>query len=155
MTEQPSIDWREVQRLFTETMTPAAAICQQHGIGRTALRLRAQREAWARPGPVRRGPAPKATAVVPEAPTAPAVACETAAEYLQAVVSGRVQPDPLRIVAAKALLPYESPRKRQPLVAAAGPKAQAKRDARDDEAEARQAWAARAAEVRRKLALKE
>lgn len=54
MTEQPSIDWREVQRLYTATMTPAAAICQQQGIVRTALRLRAQREAWARPGPVKK-----------------------------------------------------------------------------------------------------
>jgi hypothetical protein len=53
-------------------------------------------------------------------PASPAVQqefYETAESYLRAVVSGREVPDPARIAAARAVLPFEARRQRQPLKA--------------------------------------
>jgi len=51
-----------------------------------------------------------------------------AESYLAAVVEGREIPDPARIAAAKAILPYQKRRQRVPLAAARPPKAQERSD---------------------------
>jgi hypothetical protein len=49
---------------------------------------------------------------------------EGAEDYLLAVVKGLVPPDPVRIAAAKALMPFTKRRQRVPLAAVRTPKAQ-------------------------------
>ncbi len=64
-------------------------------------------------------------AALAERQPAPAMTFETAQDYLQAVVAGRVPPDPVRVAAARALLAYERPRTRRPLPAERTPKQEA------------------------------
>ena len=71
--------------------------------------------------------------------------------YLHAVATGAAVPDPVRVAAARALLPYTRARERAPL----GSKTPRQLDARaglDAEAELLEAWADKARRVRAKLA---
>lgn len=55
-------DWIEVELAYCCSDEPEAQIARRLNIGRTALRGRAAREGWERPGPVSRGPLPKKSA---------------------------------------------------------------------------------------------
>jgi hypothetical protein len=79
---------------------------------------------------------------------------EDAIAYLDAVVSGAEQPDAVRVAAAKALLPFQSPRKRAP-VASAPPRQLQQAAQLDAESAAREAWRAKSAEIRARLGRKE
>lgn len=70
--------------------------------------------------------------------------------YLAAVVRGDEPPDGLRIAAAKAVLPYQEPRKRAPVASPPPIKLRAAGERSADRAEAED-FARRAAEVRRKF----
>lgn len=74
----------------------------------------------------------------------------TAADYLAAVVSGAEEPNATRVAAARAMLPYERPRQRAPVRAAALPKDLAVIEEAAQEGERQASFHARAAEIRRK-----
>lgn len=73
--------------------------------------------------------------------------------YLRAVALGQEPADGLRIAAAKAALPYESPRRRAP-VTSASPKQQRQAADAGEEADARAEWKLRAAAIRAKRSAK-
>jgi hypothetical protein len=77
-----------------------------------------------------------------------------AVDYLAAVVSGAEQPDAVRVAAAKALLPFQSPRQRAPVASPPPRQLQHKSQLSNEEA-AREAWKAKSAEVRARLGRKE
>ena len=86
-----------------------------------------------------------------QASTAAAPEFADAERYLRAVVQGLTPPDPVRVGAARALLPFERARQRAPLK---GPTLRAldRRDAQASEQELLDAWAKKAATVRDRLA---
>jgi hypothetical protein len=73
-----------------------------------------------------------------------------ALSYLEAVVRGDEPADGLRIAAAKAVLPFQAPKKRAP-VASPPPEKLRSATTRAAERTEREAFHARAAEVRRKF----
>lgn len=73
-----------------------------------------------------------------------------AEDYLLAVVRGKETPDPVRVGAARALLPYLTPRKRAPKKSATPREMQAQ-DATATEAALLEQWAERAQRVRARL----
>lgn len=73
---------------------------------------------------------------------------DTAEAYLAAVAQGIESPDPARISAAKALLPYQNSRTRAPLAAASKPKALQAAKRADDQSSAQEQWRQKAAEIR-------
>ena len=75
---------------------------------------------------------------------------QDAESYLRAVVTGTVAPDPVRVGAARALLPFEKARQRAPIKSAT-PKQLARQDERNEEQALLDAWAERAAAVRARL----
>ncbi len=75
---------------------------------------------------------------------------EGAEDYLLAVVKGLVPPDPVRVGAARALLPYMAPRKRA-TARSATPKQMQASAAHSEDRDARAAWAAKSAAVRARL----
>lgn len=83
----------------------------------------------------------------PAATTTPPAEFRDAESYLEAVVLGTTPPDPVRVAAARALIQYQTAKKRAP-VASPPPKQLAQRADLSDESAARQAWAEKAAEVR-------
>ena len=89
-----------------------------------------------------------ATARSADAPTPPRYG--DALAYLEAVVRGDEPADGLRIAAAKAVLPFQEPKKRAP-VASPPPRALAAAAERSADRSDREAFHARAAEVRRKF----
>lgn len=97
----------------------------------------------ARPGAGRK---PK---VKTEAPAA-ATRYDDALAYLAAVVRGDEPPDGLRIAAAKAVLPFQEPRKRAPVESPAPTKIRAASQRTAERVE-QDDFARRAAEVRRKF----
>lgn len=74
-----------------------------------------------------------------------------AESYLLAVVQGTAPPDPVRVGAARALLPYLNPRRRAP-VKSATPAQMNASSALAGEGELLDAWAVKAAAVRARLA---
>lgn len=70
--------------------------------------------------------------------------------YLLAVVTGATPPDPIRVAAARALLPFLKARQRAP-VKAATPKQQGRKDTLTDEQIQRDDWAAKSAAVRARM----
>lgn len=75
----------------------------------------------------------------------------SAVDYLAAVVAGDELPDPARVAAAKALLPFQSPRQRAPL------RSKPPRQLQDSEkiaaeAAARDEWTQKAAAIRARRA---
>lgn len=87
----------------------------------------------ARPGAGR----PKKTSAKP--PTGAASRYESALAYLQAVALGREAPDGLRIAAAKAVLPYEAP-KRRATVESPPPRSLRKKEQAQAESSETAAW---------------
>lgn len=75
---------------------------------------------------------------------------ESAEAYLQAVVRGLAVPDPVRVGAARALLPFERARQRAPIKAAT-PQQMDARDKLVGEKELLDQWAEKAAQVRARL----
>lgn len=75
---------------------------------------------------------------------------EGAEDYLLAVVQGKAPPDPVRVGAARALLPYMAPRKRA-TARSATPKQMQASAAHSEDRDARAAWAAKSAAVRARL----
>ena len=90
-------------------------------------------------------------AAKPSQPEAAATQYSSAAEYLDAVARGLEPPDPARIAAAKALLPYEKPKTRVPLAAEGTPRSMQR--AADTETENNRVidWEKRSAEIRNKF----
>lgn len=86
----------------------------------------------------------------PPATSAPPAEFQDAESYLQAVVLGTTPPDPVRVSAARALIQYQTAKKRAP-VASPPPKQLAQREEITDETAARDAWARKSAEVRARL----
>jgi hypothetical protein len=80
-------------------------------------------------------------------PSGEPVHFDSAQAYLTAVVCGTVTPDPVRVSAARALLPFERPRARVPM---AGDKPRQLRETAASDAEAAQleAWAHKVEGVR-------
>lgn len=68
-------------------------------------------------------------------------------DYLSAVVSGDEAPDPVRVAAAKALLPFQSARQRVPL-RSSPPRQLQEKEKIAAEAAAREEWCQRANEIR-------
>ena len=77
-------------------------------------------------GKAARASAPAATSG--SAPEAAQTIYEDAEAYLGAVVRGEIAPDPLRIAAAKAILPFQKRKQRAPLAATRTAKRQAVAD---------------------------
>ena len=75
----------------------------------------------------------------------------SAQAYLQAVVEGRTPPDPVRVGAARALLPYTQPRERAPLQSATPRRLAARAEAAGESA-AKAEWKEKSAAIRAKLA---
>lgn len=75
---------------------------------------------------------------------------EDALDFLAAVVAGTEPPDPVRVAAAKALLPFQAPRKRAPVASAPPRQLQHAAKIGAEEA-AREAWRKKSAEVRARL----
>lgn len=75
---------------------------------------------------------------------------EDAQSYLRAVVKGTTPADPVRVGAARALLPFERARQRAP-VKGPTPQQLDRRDAQSAEQELLEAWAQKAATVRDRL----
>lgn len=73
----------------------------------------------------------------------------SALEYLRAVALGSVEPDALRITAAKAILPFEHPKTRGP-VDSPPPSVLARREHEAAEAAEREAWARKAEAIRKR-----
>lgn len=126
-TEEPN--WSEAKRLYCETAQPVSSIARDLNIGRGALRGLASREGWERPEPK----------VRPIAPTGGTYA--DAESYLAAVVSGIEPPDPLRVAAARALLPYQKRAERRPLPPKRTAAEQVRQDALAETSSANSEWA--------------
>lgn len=97
---------------------------------------------------------PEIQAAIAEARRARAAdgpAFESAESYLSAVVAGREPADPVRVGAARALLPFERARQRAPVKGLA-PRELDARDAKAAEKEMLDAWAEKAKRVRERLA---
>lgn len=86
------------------------------------------------------------------AATTPTVVYESAQAYLDAVVAGIEPADPIRVAAAKALLPYETPRSRAPLSAVGKPKQIQALQRHQDEASEKSDWRVKAEEIAARLA---
>jgi hypothetical protein len=86
----------------------------------------------------------------PAAPASPPTFAD-AEDYLSAVVCGTATPDPVRVSAARALMSYTVPRKRQPMRPEKTPRQQASSDALASEQEQQEAWRAKVVEIRSKL----
>lgn len=126
--------WPEIERAYRETNEPVSSIARRAGIGRGALRGRAAREGWQRSEPVRRGPMPKSP------PVASPATYSSAEEYLLAVVCGTEPPDPVRVGAARALLPFQEQPKRRALPAKRTAAEQARHEVLEEAADANDAW---------------
>ena len=73
--------------------------------------------------------------------------------YLRAVVQGTTAPDPVRVGAARALLPFETAKTRAPLQSPT-PRTLVRRETQTLDQAARDAWNAKAAKIRAQLAKK-
>lgn len=98
---------------------------------------------------------PAIRAAIDEARTDPAADAgtpeyESAEDYLSAVVRGTAVPDPVRVGAARALLPFERARQRAPMKSAT-PKQMNASNALAEEEALLDAWAEKAAAVRARL----
>jgi hypothetical protein len=131
--EQP--DWAAAESAYCASAEAEAQIARRLGIGRTALRGRAAREGWQRPEPVRRGPLPK-----PPRPVESSATYSSAEQYLLAVVCGSEPPDPVRVGAARALLPFQERPKRRALPASQTPAEQARQEALAETSAADDEW---------------
>ncbi|MDA1372369.1 MAG: hypothetical protein O2971_16605 [Proteobacteria bacterium] len=74
----------------------------------------------------------------------------SAEAYLDSVVAGIEPPDPARIAAAKAILPYQRGKERAPVKSASPRQLELKVNSKNDGDE-RAAWLAKSAEVRARL----
>jgi hypothetical protein len=105
----------------------------------------------ARPGAGRKKGARKSNGYqAPAPPQATGTRYESAELYLAAVVSGEEPADRDRITAAKAMLPYQSPRLRTPLQSPAPRQMNAKSES-SLERQQREEWARKSESVRLKL----
>jgi len=86
---------------------------------------------------------------LPEPDAAPAY--DSPESFLLAVVLGTAPADPVRVGAARALLPFLKAKQRSP-IPAKSPLKQKTADTAADEREARAAWAKKTAEIRARLA---
>ena len=79
---------------------------------------------------------------------------EDAIAYLAAVVSGAEQPDAVRVAAAKALLPFQSPRTRAPIKSPPPRQLQSQADM-SKQRDAQEDWNRKALEIRTRMGRKD
>lgn len=73
---------------------------------------------------------------------------ESAQDYLDAVVAGHEPADPIRVAAAKALLPFQQPRTRVPLASSTKPRDLAKQQSITEQRTSDAGWQKTSDEIR-------
>jgi len=103
-----NIDWSKIEHLYCESDIPESHIVKECNVGVSKLRNRAKKEGWVRPCKVSAGRPKNPKPDLEDIPR-----FNSAEEYLEAVVSGSLEADQVRVSAARCLMAYQKKKVRK------------------------------------------